>query len=262
MVRIIQATAEPVLNVSDTFCEVRPSPPLRPWVESLWARSVAGADPAVDRRILPDGRMDLVWIRGGPDLFVAGPQTRYTLRPDRFPLVSIGARFAPGAAPGLLRLPAAEFVDGLIPVAAVDGTLSRRLRLRLEEARSIHAAFAALDATLLRYTERWVPLDPAISAAASMLNRQDATVAGVAARLYLSERQLRRRFAEGVGYGPKTLQRVLRFQRLKNTLETSPVDLAWAAASAGYADQAHLTRDCRSLTGLTPRELLAWLQRA
>lgn len=55
---------------------------------------------------------------------------------------------------------------------------------------------------------------------------------------------------------------MLRFQRLKNILETSPVDLAWAATSAGYADQAHLTRDCRSLTGLTPRELLAWLQRA
>jgi AraC-like DNA-binding protein len=27
------------------------------------------------------------------------------------------------------------------------------------------------------------------------------------------------------------------------------------AADAGYADQAHLTRECRRLTGLTPGEL-------
>lgn len=261
MANIIQTAAEPVLKVSDTFWEVRPSPPLQPWVEALWARSMAGADPAGDRRILPDGRMDLVWIRGEPDVFVAGPQTRYTLRPDRFPLVSIGARLAPGAAPGLLRLPAAEFIDGLIPLGGVDATLSRRLRSRLEETRSIPEAFAAVDATLLRYAERWLPLDPAVSAAALMLNRDNATVAGVAAGVYLSERQLRRRFAERVGYGPKTLQRVLRFQRLKGLLETSAVDLARAATSVGYADQAHLTRDCRSLAGLTPRELVAWLHR-
>ena len=30
--------------------------------------------------------------------------------------------------------------------------------------------------------------------------------------------------------------------------------LAEVAARAGYADQAHLSRDCRALTGLTPRQ--------
>jgi AraC-like DNA-binding protein len=45
---------------------------------------------------------------------------------------------------------------------------------------------------------------------------------------------------------------VLRLQRFR-ALEH--LDLAAAAAEAGYADQAHLTRDCRDLTGLTPRAL-------
>jgi len=36
----------------------------------------------------------------------------------------------------------------------------------------------------------------------------------------------------------------------------APVSLAGAAFDAGYADQAHLARECRTLTGLTPRQLI------
>jgi AraC-like DNA-binding protein len=83
-----------------------------------------------------------------------------------------------------------------------------------------------------------------------------ATVADVAARTYISERELQRRFVHDVGYAPKTLQRVLRLQRF---LEVRSVgDLAGAAALAGYADQSHLSREARRLTGLTARELLAY----
>jgi transcriptional regulator GlxA family with amidase domain len=68
----------------------------------------------------------------------------------------------------------------------------------------------------------------------------------------LSARQLRRRFHDAVGYGPKTLQRNLRLQRFRALNE---LGLVRAAAEAGDADQAHLTNECRRLTGLTPSEL-------
>ena len=74
--------------------------------------------------------------------------------------------------------------------------------------------------------------------------------------LGISERQLRRRFAEAVGYGPKTLARVLRFQRFLGLAEAGG-DLAGLAFAAGYADQAHLTRECVRLSGRTPAVLLA-----
>jgi AraC-like DNA-binding protein len=35
------------------------------------------------------------------------------------------------------------------------------------------------------------------------------------------------------------------------------LDLATAAFEAGYADQPHLGRECRALTGLSPRQLIA-----
>jgi transcriptional regulator GlxA family with amidase domain len=68
----------------------------------------------------------------------------------------------------------------------------------------------------------------------------------------VSERRLRRRFVQAVGYGPATYLRVTRFQRAVALASRVP-GLAALAAAAGYADQAHLSRDCRALTGLTPR---------
>ena len=76
----------------------------------------------------------------------------------------------------------------------------------------------------------------------------------------LGERQLRRRFAAGVGYGPKTLARVLRFQRLLALLTDDRAGrptLAEAAALAGYADQAHMTAECTRLAGRSPAAVRA-----
>ena len=86
------------------------------------------------------------------------------------------------------------------------------------------------------------------------------TVAASARAAGLSERQLRRRFERAVGYGPSTLARVLRFQRFlrrAHAPESRAAPLARLAAEAGYADQAHLARECRRLSGLSPSSLLA-----
>jgi AraC-like DNA-binding protein len=76
----------------------------------------------------------------------------------------------------------------------------------------------------------------------------------------LGERQLRRRFHAGVGYGPKTLARILRFQRLLALLRDDHPggpSLAEAAIGAGYADQAHMTAECTRLSGRSPAALVA-----
>ena len=103
-------------------------------------------------------------------------------------------------------------------------------------------------------------LDPEVSQAAALLGDMPgpaARVEQVAGEVGLSMRQLRRRFHAAVGYGPKTLQRVCRFQRFVREFDATggSCDLALAAAEAGYADQSHLTRDCVELSGVTPAAL-------
>ena len=98
------------------------------------------------------------------------------------------------------------------------------------------------------------PPDPAVTEAARRLDEPHTRVGTLAADLGFSERQLRRRFDTSVGYGPKVLDRVLRLRRFIATADEA--DLAGAALDAGYADQAHLSRECARLTGLTPSGLL------
>ena len=72
--------------------------------------------------------------------------------------------------------------------------------------------------------------------------------------LSVGERRLHRHCRAAVGYGPKMLERVLRFQRARRLARES-CSLATVAAMAGYADQAHLTRESRRLAGRTPSDL-------
>jgi AraC-like DNA-binding protein len=86
----------------------------------------------------------------------------------------------------------------------------------------------------------------------------------LANHLALSASQLRRRCLHAVGVSPKVLQRTLRFQGFLALAQAgAPATgrrgadgIAGLAVDLGYADQAHLSRECVRLTGLTPRQLL------
>ena len=73
----------------------------------------------------------------------------------------------------------------------------------------------------------------------------------------LSARALHARVSAAVGLSPK---RALRIERLHAALHSvaSGAGLSFAASAAGYSDQAHFTRDSRSLLFESPA---AWLRR-
>ncbi len=69
-----------------------------------------------------------------------------------------------------------------------------------------------------------------------------------------SPRQVERLFARGLGFPPKTVGRVLRFQHALRRLMADPgVPLGEVAADGGYYDQAHFIRDFRVFSGGVPR---------
>jgi len=258
------------------YRELAPPQRLAPLLACVWTSVSRGG------RILPDGCADIVW--DGGDLIIAGPATIAQESPERGVPV-FGVRFRLGAAGTGLGLPAEELTDLRVPVADLwpDGE-------RLREAAALRGLPGLLDALSERplTAER---ADPLTRAAALGLAIPGARVAELGAELGISERQLRRRFADAVGFGPKTLARILRFQRFlalaagiageaadvggepaagagaggdvagaawrPSNLRWLPRDdLAGLAYEAGFADQAHLTRECRRLAGRTPAELV------
>jgi AraC-like DNA-binding protein len=72
-----------------------------------------------------------------------------------------------------------------------------------------------------------------------------------------SRKHLAHRFKEQIGLTPKSLARVLRFQRALRILADGKPPFVEVATLCGYYDQAHLIREFRALSGYTPRELLA-----
>jgi len=234
------------------YREIPPPAPLAPWVACAWISERPGA-----ARILPDGCADLVWT--GSRLIVAGPATSAHIADDAPGAPKVGVRFRVGAAGAALGLPACELRDENPQADEVVGPdLADRAGAGGDSPERLLMELTALVAARLRSA---APVDPLVRAAARALAVPGATVSSVAEHVALSERQLRRRFEGAVGYGPKTLARVMRLQRFLTlaTEDRASTDggLARLAADAGYADQAHLTRDCTALTGVTPSVLLA-----
>lgn len=81
-------------------------------------------------------------------------------------------------------------------------------------------------------------------------------VAEIAASLDWSRKHLNERFRELVGVGPKTVSRMIRFNNAVG-IARSGTRHSWAdvAYAAGYADQAHLTREFVEFSGSTPGRL-------
>lgn len=223
---------------------------LRNAVSCLWA-GIVPEDADRERLVLPDGCSDLIWEQG-VGCYVAGPDTGPARSTSKAGTVIVGARFRPSAGGQVLGLPLSEVRDRRVALADLLPAAAKRLPATLEPAQ---AAARVLDVTGLLVANGTTDL--AMTRAAVLLRDPAARTEEVAKDVGLSARQFRRRCQATAGYGPKTLQRVLRFQRFVRTLDAhaGPPDLASAAALSGYADQAHLTRECADLSGLTPAAL-------
>jgi AraC-like DNA-binding protein len=200
-----------------------------------------------EQLIVPDACVDL--ISTGERLSIAGPDTRarvVTLAPGSR---LVGVRLRPGTAGAVLGLPASELCDISPDAADVLGRDAAAALLdALASGQEPHALL--LQAVELRAVRE---PDPLVSAAVAALGRPRARVGWVAAELGVSARQLQRCIGDAVGYGPKMLQRVLRFRRLQ---ALAPAPLVELAFDAGYADQAHMTAEVTRLAGLSPVRFL------
>jgi AraC-like DNA-binding protein len=237
---------------TSTYVEYRAPRELASHVCCVWTHA-AGPDGHV-QRVLPDGCTDIVRIGG--ELVIAGPATGHALADIPPGTAAVGVRFGPGAAGAALGVPARELQDRTVDLGEVWGARAAELAERIEAVPEPDRLTALARAVAERLRDAPEP-DRLVAQAARLLGR-GASVAQTGREVALGERHLRRRFHDAVGYGPKTLQRVLRLDRFLRVAEASPEpDLARAALEAGYYDQPHLTRECKELSGLSPVALLA-----
>jgi AraC-like DNA-binding protein len=242
---------------TSAYREFAPPDAAREHLVCLWTQQVGGGEVDLAQNVLPDACVDVIWVNGEPT--VAGPATRASVAPLPPGTLLVGARFRPGWSAGVLGVDASELQNRHLPLADVSPALARRFSSAVADVEPVADKLAAAGALLARQLADAPPPDAIVRATVRWLAAHPhGRVHELGRALHLSERQLRRRLLSTVGYAPKTLHRILRFQRLLAlaTCEGPHAALSTLALRAGYADQAHMTRELRQLAGRSPTELL------
>ncbi|MFI5720217.1 helix-turn-helix domain-containing protein [Nocardia sp. NPDC051750] len=210
-----------------------------------WTHRVGGGA----QRVIPDNHADFIVSSTGRSWLV-GPATTVDLPALSPGTVLHGARIHTAALRSVTGVAGSELRDTAM---AVDDLLPGRV------ARALVGSLGAGEFDELTAHSLWpcLTVDPRVEKAVELLTAATTTVDTVADRVALTPRHLRRLVEQETGLTPKTLQVVGRLQRAVRLARRAPdATLSMVAVAVGYADQAHLSRDTRRMTGLTPGSLL------
>ncbi|SFT76923.1 helix-turn-helix domain-containing protein [Mesorhizobium sp. YR577] len=170
--------------------------------------------------------------------------------------------FTPLGARRFFGMPMTELTGRMVDLSDVLGAEGRELRERLGHAATWTERLAMAERFVTRRIADASRAPSPVSWAFDRLMGSGGRIpiSRLATEIGWSRKHLASRFAAEIGIGPKTLSRIVRFNRVL-VLSRGDQEDGWAgiAAECGYADQAHLTRDFRELAGATPA---AWLARA
>lgn len=201
--------------------------------------------------LLEDGQPMPRAAVGGPR---SGPRTSSNPGPVRVFI----ALFFPQALHALTQLHMSRHVDRFVPIADVlDGQWQAMSDAMLQAPDD--EARAALLAQFLE--PRWKAARAAGVVPGNVMGDWiNSLTAQVAASGWgRSARNVERRIKVWVGQPLRRMRRFSRaerqFRQVRPELDAGTVSWADAAAQAGYADQAHLSRETRAVTGLSPTEL-------
>jgi len=168
-----------------------------------------------------------------------------------------GIKFRPGMFRPLCEVSVHALTDQTIPLAAELG--KAKLGEEIRSTSSIAQRAVVAERALQRVLPKKTPADALLARDLVDRIRTDSVIHGVlalASAASMTERALQRLFREFVGVSPKWVVRRFRLQEAAQLLVESTETVASVAASLGYFDQAHFTRDFKAVVGRTPIEFI------
>jgi AraC-like DNA-binding protein len=241
------------------------TPALKPFIDMIWVCHEQTAH--AYERLLPNGRMQILIDLSGnglPDYeldghlrhmkatcaVLQGTRTRPVLIDTSAQRKVCGVSFNAGGSYPFFKNPAVELMDQLVDLSELWGRDGRRLQERVLEAKASEAQIALIEAGLVEQAWRQLVPDSALTFVCDLLGK-GVTVRLIEQTLGMCPRDLIAWFRDRTGVAPKLFARLERFQALIGSIDERST---WGelAAQHGYADQAHLIREFREFSGLTP----------
>lgn len=199
-----------------------------------------------------------------PRSFVYGQLTHYNTIVSNGHLYMIVVVLEPHSLFTHFHIPAHELNDQTIPLEELSGQQARDLEEQVLSASSIDIAINNIESFLLKLVMQFNNLTADISQAMKVIYQHGGiiTIENLLNKLPVTERQLERKFREYIGTTPKRFADTIKFQHLlklfqKQTDKDKTAELIY---KSGYYDQAHLVKNFRRMTGLTPTHYKATAQ--
>ena len=207
---------------------------------------------------LSDGLVLGTERRDGTDTFrccLAGMHLRPVTIHHDGSQVGVQLDLSPAAVRVLFGLPVGELANDATELSQIDADIARRLHERIAEAHPDQRAAVCAD-VLSGIAADDPPLDDAHAAWNHLARRRgDVTVSELVERSGWSARHLTKIFTAEFGVGPKQAARLMRFDAARAAMDAGRPAVE-VAATYGYADQSHMSREFTDLTGYSPRGLM------
>lgn len=241
---------------------LKPNQYLRPYVSRYWLWENEPSLP----QILPGTGTELMFHYHAP--FVGENQKeerfvvpachilsprygRYRINPNKnYGFISV--RFRAGAFRHFCRQSSTDLIDSFIDINDIWGKKGKEFGNRMLGAKSLEERIIIIESFLMEFLSMYQHspswLDTAVHKVYGAAKLQE-----ISSDLFISDRQLQRKFREAVGVSPKTFQRISHFERvLKHLLLNKKQEYLPSALEHGYYDQSHFIKDFKTYVGEYP----------
>ncbi|SNY94985.1 helix-turn-helix domain-containing protein [Flagellimonas pacifica] len=252
----------------------QPHPDLESLVSCYWSLEVPASDNPQQQRIIPDGKIEMVFIFGD-DIKRYTTDNNFILQPRAFVLGQIlepfcveptgyvnsfSISFYPFGFANFMEEPIKILANKETPIEKLFGKdVAEKLEHEMVWAKDTQVRIAIAEKFLLNRLSEASTVDSIVKSTVETLlaTKGNTSISNIVKDDPSKRRQLERKFSKQIGISPKQLGKVIRLQSaLKMLLSEEGDNLTKIAYKSEYYDQAHFIKDFREFTGISPKEFL------
>ncbi|GLX68654.1 AraC family transcriptional regulator [Paenibacillus glycanilyticus] len=238
-----------------------PAEVLSPFIKHFWVVEWdLGPGDSYWQHVVPNPCANLVVEQG--KTFCYGPgKERFSYLLEGSGIV-FGVKFQPGGLYPFVNKELSELTGKPIEIESVFGItgveLEKLVLAQPDDRHRIQVVEQVLAANLPPYDMQITLVNQMIDFVAG--DREVTKVDQVAEAFAMNIRKLQRLFAKYVGVNPKSVIRLFRLQNAAEAMDIGQAqDLARLSAELGYHDQAHFSKDFKTVIGKSPEHYLSGL---
>ncbi len=250
-----------------------PSPPLNRWIQFIWVSR--GKGDTTKSKVLPNGAIELIINFGDQQktlnkqtlqienyykhFWIAGLQNEPIIIQSETDTNLVGIRFCPGGAYPFFKFPIIELSDKVLEADWLKTELGD-LRDEISDYSDLNRVVYVVQKYLFKKLDEKFLLNPAVSFFIDKISvsSEESHINGFINKTGYTHKHFIALFKKQVGTTPKNLQRIIRFQKIIQSIKNNPgsnwVDLLYEFS---WCDPSHFVNDFKKLSGILPEQYLA-----